>query len=260
MKKLLLFLIFGIMLLLPITVKAEGKVKVYVFEAGGCPYCEMEVEYLEGLESYGEKFEIVRKELYVDHVDWQKGKDYNLGVQVANAFLKNGYEDASAHGTPFVVISNIYAQTGYNPDLVDVINKAYEAGDADIVSCIAEGKSDCVIADPNKTEKENKEEATNEILPIVGLIIITAALVTIVVLVRKSNKEEEELDKVFADEEEEIVKVKKEKPVKAVKVETKKVVKKKPEGKAKTNTKSTKPKASESKKTTKTTKKTTSKK
>ena len=63
MKKILLSLIVAVMVLLPMSVNAEGKVKVYIFEAGGCPYCEAEIEYLESLDSYGEKFEIVRKEL-----------------------------------------------------------------------------------------------------------------------------------------------------------------------------------------------------
>ena len=38
MKKILLVIITAL-LLLPTTVKAQEKVKVYIFEAGGCPYC-----------------------------------------------------------------------------------------------------------------------------------------------------------------------------------------------------------------------------
>ena len=53
-----------------INVYAKEKVKVYIFEAGGCPYCEMQEDYLKGLESYNKKFEIIKKELYIDHVDW----------------------------------------------------------------------------------------------------------------------------------------------------------------------------------------------
>ena len=95
-------------------VKAEGKVKVYVFEAGGCPYCEMELEYLKGLSSYNEKFEIIEKELYIDHVDWEQGKDFALGKLVAEAFQSAGFENASYTGTPFVVISNLYAVSAYS--------------------------------------------------------------------------------------------------------------------------------------------------
>src|SRR5574344_47452 len=97
MKKKLFTLLFGFMLLIPFSTKAADKdlVKVYVFEAGGCPYCEEQIKYLEGLDSYGEKFTIVQKELYVDHVDWEQGKDYELGDNVANGFNKAGFADAS---------------------------------------------------------------------------------------------------------------------------------------------------------------------
>ena len=43
----------------PDTVK-NGKLNVYVFYAGGCPYCEKQIEYLKSLESYGKKFDIIK--------------------------------------------------------------------------------------------------------------------------------------------------------------------------------------------------------
>ena len=264
MKKVLLSLFVGIMLLLPMTVKAEGKVKVYVFEAGGCPYCELEVEYLEGLESYGKKFEIVRKELYVDHVNWEPGKDYELGVKVANAFTEEGFEDASVHGTPFVVISNIYAKTAYNADLAKIIDEAFEKGDKDVVTCLANNGTSCL--------KDAKE--FSDAIPVIILSVAVVGLVVMIVLARISNKEEKILDKAFAPEEdekpvaqakEETVKVVAEKKPVAKKPATKVTAKKessikkttvkRTEGKAKV-----KAKASESKKTTKSTKKPASKK
>ena len=270
MKKLLLSLIIGIMVLLPMSVKADEKVKVYVFEAGGCPYCELEIEYLESLSSYGEKFEIVRKELYVDHVDWQKGKDYDLGVKTVNAFLEAGFANASYQGTPFVVISNIYAATAYNNELEAIIDQAYEDGDNDVVTCLENDGSNCMENAKEYTQKEGNTEK-EDILPLIGLGIIVVGLIVIIYLARKSNKEEEMLDKAFADEDEEVLKaeVKKAmvKPVKVVaeskkKTQTKKVPAKKKEstkveakGKAKAS-----PKASKSKKTTKSTKKASSKK
>ena len=72
MKKVLL--LFALLLMIPVSINAEGKVKVYVFEAGDCPYCEAELEYLKTIDQ--DKIEIVRKELYIDHVDWEPGKDY----------------------------------------------------------------------------------------------------------------------------------------------------------------------------------------
>ena len=156
--KLLLFAVLCSFLFIG-TASAKDKVKVYVFEAGGCPYCEAEIEYLKKLDSYNKKFEIVQKELYVDHVDWEEGKDYDLGVKVAEAFLKKGYSNASYQGTPFVVISNVYAAASYSESLESIINKAYEDGDADIVGCFIDDNEGCADKIVESTEIP---ETTNE--------------------------------------------------------------------------------------------------
>ena len=136
--------VFIILFLFPIIINAKEKVKVYVFESGGCPYCEMQIEYLKKLDSYNQEFEIVNKELYVDHIDWKEGKDYKLGVKVADEFKKAGFIDASSDGTPFVIISDLYAYCGYQENLASLISKAYEEGDKDAVSCIESGKENCI--------------------------------------------------------------------------------------------------------------------
>ena len=125
MKKVLL--LFALLLMIPISINAEGKVKVYVFEAGDCPYCEAELEYLKTIDQ--DKIEIVRKELYIDHVDWEPGKDYELGVKVADAFKNAGFTNATYTSTPFVVISDLYAVSGYSTSLDSVIDYAYKEGD-----------------------------------------------------------------------------------------------------------------------------------
>ena len=145
------------MLLLPGMVKAEeaddmpqvvddGLVKVYMFEAGGCPYCEQELAYLQSLESYGTKFTVVSKELYVDHNTWAQGEDYELGQEVAKAFNAAGFTQAKANGTPMIIISDVYASTGYDDNLEEVIDLAYQEGDKDVVSCIANGGKECIAA------------------------------------------------------------------------------------------------------------------
>ena len=126
MKKRILVIILAIVAFIPFVSAKDKKVKVYMFEAGGCPYCEAQEEYLKGLESYNKKFELIKKELYVDHVDWKEGKDYELGVKVANSFQEAGFENASYEGTPFVVISDLYAVAGYSESLEDIINEAYD--------------------------------------------------------------------------------------------------------------------------------------
>lgn len=186
MKKILLVIITAL-LLLPATVNAKEKVKVYIFEAGGCPYCEMEVEYLKGLDSYNETFEIVRKELYIDHKDWEPGKDYELGYKVANAFLDAGFTDATYQATPFVVVSDIYAASGYNQGLESVINQAYLEGDKDAVECLKNGNEDCIRQKEGTTKKEKKEvKKSNNVVIIAAIVIVAAGMLF---LVRSSIKE-----------------------------------------------------------------------
>ena len=169
-----MYIALAVLCLLPLTVfgKEKAKVKVYIFEAGGCPYCEAERKYLEGLDSYNKKFEIVTKELYVDHVDWAKGADYDLGVKVANGFKKHGFTEASYQGTPFVVISDLYAAATYNTDLESIIEEAYEKGDKDIVQCFADGKTNCL-------DHLDKTSGVGGIESIVITLICTVAIIVV---------------------------------------------------------------------------------
>lgn len=182
MKK--IFVTLTIILLLPLMVNAKDKVKVYMFEAGGCPYCEAQMEYFEGLESYGKKFEVIRKELYVDHVDWEKGADYNLGYTVANAFKNVGFEDASYKGTPFVVISDIYAVAGYSTSLEEVINEAYENGDKDIVGCYEKGNKNCL--DHLKTEDSSSSSSSGSSAGAIVTTIISALVILVTYLIKST--------------------------------------------------------------------------
>ena len=56
-----ILLLLTLVLFLPTLVNAKDKVKVYLFEAGGCPYCVKEEEYLKGLDGYDKTFTIVKK-------------------------------------------------------------------------------------------------------------------------------------------------------------------------------------------------------
>lgn len=185
MKK-IIFSMLALLLALPLIVSADKKVKVYMFEAGGCPYCEAEEEYLKKLDSYGKKFELIKKELYVDHVDWEKGKDYDLGVKVANGFKDADFKDASYQGTPFVIISDLYAAAGYNTSLEDVINEAYEKGDKDIVGCYDSGKDNCL----NHLKKNTNDLNTNNT---VVWVIIISSLILLLTYILKSNKDKKDI-------------------------------------------------------------------
>ena len=182
-----LFCIVLLMLFSLTNVYAKEKVKVYIFEAGGCPYCELQEEYLKGLESYDKKFEIIKKELYVDHVDWQKGKDYELGVKVANEFKKNGFSDASYQGTPFVVIGDLYAASSYSTTLEDIINEAYEKDSKDIVNCYEKGNTNCL----EHLKEKNIEKNSDNVGVILVIVFCTIAIICTYVI--KSNKDKKEI-------------------------------------------------------------------
>lgn len=175
MKKKLFALLLALMIIMPVSAFAKEKVKVYMFEAGGCPYCEKEMEYLKGLDGYNKTFTIEVKELYVDHVDWAEGKDYSLGKTVAEAFKNAGFEDATYQGTPFVVISDLYAASAYSTSLESIINQAYEEGDKDIVKCYADGKTDCL---DHLTETDTTSSSSNTwVIVVTGLIILITYLI-----------------------------------------------------------------------------------
>ena len=192
MKKRILVIIIAILAFIPFVSAKDKKVKVYMFEAGGCPYCEAQEEYLKGLDGYDKKFELIKKELYVDHVDWKEGKDYELGVKVATSFQKAGFENASYEGTPFVVISDLYATAGYSESLEDIINEAYEKGDKDIVGCYADGKNDCL----NHIKKQVKTKINYDILFTIGTIILCSGIIILIYLI-KSNKDKKAIIKLL---------------------------------------------------------------
>jgi thiol-disulfide isomerase/thioredoxin len=220
MKKKILCLFFALLLIVPVltlSAKEKEKVKVYIFEAGGCPYCEAEIEYLKKLDSYNKKFTIERRELYVDHVDWEQGKDYELGKAVAEKFQKDGFEDASYLGTPFVVISDVYAAATYSTDLETYINKAYKAGDKDVVNQIAkklkvsntnrvteneDGTEVIATGEPSDASEETEEKAPSVIVIIVGVVVLVGAMAFVIKSGSKNDEvEEKEAIKDYDDEE-----------------------------------------------------------
>lgn len=200
-----LVLIFCLLVILPTCVFAAKKnknlVNVYIFEAGGCGYCAQQIEHLKSLPSYNKKFKIVEKELYESTSTWKQGADYKLGSSVANLFYDQGFTDASITGTPFMVISDLYAATGYYTasKLEEIIDQAYKDGDKDIVSCVEKGKSNCLDKDakpvvtpqPTTTSSttttartlSDKEKKNNGVI----LIIVLGIAVVLMFISRKGN-------------------------------------------------------------------------
>ena len=205
MKKLLTVLLSVLLMISVVNAEGKEKVKVYMFEAGGCPFCEAEEEYLKGLEGYNKTFKLIKKQLYVDHVNWEFGEDFELGKSVAETFKAAGFEDASYEGTPFVVISDLYAAAAYSEELEDYINAAYEEGDKDAVSCINDGGTNCVREiEPSEDDKSNSKAANSTagiVVAVLGGIAFVGAIVYVV------TKKHEDIDDTVAEleDEEEVI-------------------------------------------------------
>lgn len=259
-KKIFITILLAVMVVMPFAVKnvnaeetktdtqeteetEDKKVKVYVFEAGGCPYCEMQYEYLEGLEGYNKTFEVIKKEAFVDHNTWAQGADYNLAMEVADAFTNAGFTDAELSGTPYVVISNLYAVSAYSDSIESIIEQAYEEGDKDVVGCIERGEDNC-MPEPEPDGSET-----------VAAIVVCVAIVAVIVFAFVSRSRTEN---VYEDDEREDAPKKK-----AEKMETPVVVEEKSKEKKTTAKKETttekKAAGKKTSKAKKTTKKTTKK-
>ncbi len=204
LKRILLIFIAAFLVFLPINAKGvnaeEGqKVKVYIFEAGGCPFCEQEKEYLKSLDSYGEKFEIVVKKLYVDHVDWAQGADYELGKKVATAFKEAGFKQAEYNATPLVIISDLYAAATYSEDLEEIIDKAYAEGDKDVVGCYENNGTNCLAG-----VEDSKKGISTDTICLIIMIVFVVGTIVFVILSRKSTKQDLSFEekKYFANEKE----------------------------------------------------------
>lgn len=157
------------------TADVSKMVKVYLFEKDGCSYCELQKEYLQGLDSYNKKFTLVVKKLY--DANWNPAEDYELGAKVAATFATAKF-DTDVSGTPLVIISDIYGANIYNDKLEETINKAYEEGDKDAVSCLEKGgkNSECV--------RGAKDEADHDMA---GLLIFLVALGIVVAIIVTSR-------------------------------------------------------------------------
>ena len=191
-------LLIALMLLLPGMVKAEeaddmpqvvddGLVKVYMFEAGGCPYCEAATAFLESLDTYNTKFTLIHKSTYIDHYDFEPDVDYDLTQKVSQAFISAGFRNAKFSGTPYIVISDVYAASGYSESigqqLVDVIDLVYQEGDKDVVSCIANGGTECI-----EGIKQKKLTVAGAAVLIGSVVVIFGIIICIYLYMDNKNK------------------------------------------------------------------------
>ena len=159
----------------PDVIRDKDLPTVYVFSAGGCPFCEEEMKYLRGLKYYNERFLVKEKELYVDHIKWEKGKDYELGYEVADLFKTKFGDDAKLRGTPYVVIGNVYAASGLNEDLETIIKDTYDSKYyIDVVDCVKNKGTDCL-----KEKKKGSLSASYLPVKIIELIVMITGFILI---------------------------------------------------------------------------------
>ena len=118
-------------------------------------------------------------------MDWAQGNDYHLGKKVAEAFKSAGFENAAYTGTPFVVISDLYAAATYSTDLEKYINQAYEEGDKDVVGCFANDGDECL--------KGQKKDNSETIQTIVVLLIIAGSVALVIYTGKRNAKLENEV-------------------------------------------------------------------
>ena len=187
MKKVIFGFIATILCVLPFTVNAAEKVKVYIFSKDGCTYCEKQNDYLKGLEGYNKTFEVVDIQIYDSN--WKQTSNYELANKVVQGFNKTGISEDTLNlqGTPTVIISDVYAKTAYNANLESIINEVVKNGDKDIVGCYKDGKTDCL--DHLMTASSNVTCKTEGVGGIIAMIIIfSLATLGISVAVSMYNK------------------------------------------------------------------------
>ncbi len=163
MKKLLLFVLVSIMFL-PIGVFAEEKVPIYVFRGEGCPHCEEALEYFDGLKAKY-NFELITYEVWYDEDNQELLEKVAAGL------------GETASGVPYIVIGEKtfsgYAET-YNAEIEAAI--------------VAEG----VNGNANDKVKKfiTKEKEKSQVTTIVLSVLVIAGIVALIILGRKSAKQE----------------------------------------------------------------------
>lgn len=180
-KKVLLLVLVSL-LILPLTVFAEGEeetttaeeskeVTVYFFRGEGCSHCaEAEAWFKSIEEEYGSKFEIK------DYETWYNQDNSELMGKVAKA---RGEED-SATGVPYIIIGDqswIGFDTAYEQEMIDKINALYETD--------VDARYDIMKLLTDDTEK--KEEKSNDFGSLVVVLLIFGGIGAGVYFARKNS-------------------------------------------------------------------------
>lgn len=158
-----LFLITGLLLLMPIIVDAK-EVNLYLFHGDGCPHCAKEREYLKTLEKEYEQLNVHLYEVWYDE------DNQELMEKVKTAL------NSTTNYVPLTVIGSEYT-VGFNDSTKSTIKKNIEmcltSDCEDIVANVLEGKT--IIKEEVNQEKddnqvETKEEDSVKDLPLLGKV------------------------------------------------------------------------------------------
>ena len=239
MKKRLIALVVGLLLVLPFTVFAETEsmgladtfaaedieistkyketdkqATIYLFRGQGCSHCLDLLNYLNSiLDEYGNKFKLVSYEV------WNNTDNADLEEKVAE--LLNA--DVQKGSVPFLIIGDQYFigfKDDYGKDIKEDIDDLYKSEERyDVISLLGE---DSGAKEKDDDKEKGKNDALYVIIPLLAILILYFLL--------KKDK---------SDDKEEIVKeVKEEKKETTVKAQTKKAAPKKSSTTAKKKTSS----------------------
>ena len=165
----IMFLMAAVLLISCVTpVSAEEKVKVYLFEGDGCPYCEKAQEFFKNEigNDYKDKFELVEYEV------WYNEENAALLQDVAATL---GQE---VQGVPFIVIGE-EVFPGYSSEMNEDIKKAIEK------EFTADTKYD-VLKNLGKAGTSIGSKSSNSTVVILSLAIIVVGIAGLLIYAKKT--------------------------------------------------------------------------
>ena len=178
MKKIWLFILFGILLFIPFTINAK-EVNAYLFYGQGCPHCAQLEEYLQKEYKNDKDLNIYRYEV------WNSSENVELWNKVQDALC------IESSGVPYFVVGNKVVR-GYNAGsafekkIDTAINHAKGSDYKDLAGiALGKVKGEIKEGDCEKAQKEETKEKEHKIdIPLLGnldLEMLSLPLVAIVV-------------------------------------------------------------------------------
>lgn len=137
MKKFLMSILFMAVLLVPITVKAEDEVTIYLFRGDTCAHCEEAITYInKHKDELGDNIKVVTYEV------WENEENSKLQDKVAD---KLEVDKEKNYGVPFIVIGEEYIK-GYGG--VSTFNKMLDIAN----DYVSNGEYKDIVAQTAKEE------------------------------------------------------------------------------------------------------------